>query len=153
MKGYYKNEAETKLALQEHDDGLTWLHTGDIGCMDEDGYLWFRQRKSKMIITNGYNIYPSQIEEIINGVSGVALSCVVGIEDKLVGQRVVAVVQPTSMDANLDELKERVLEECKKNVAEYAMPCDVFFREEIPKTVVGKVNFKALTAEINEKKG
>lgn len=153
MKGYYKNEAETKLALHEHDDGLTWLHTGDIGMMDEDGYLWFRQRKSKMIITNGYNVYPSQIEEVINGVRGVALSCVVGLEDKLAGQRVVAVVQPTSMDADLDDLKARVLEECKQNVAEYEMPCDVIFRDEIPKTVVGKVNFKALTAEVNEKKG
>ena len=151
MKGYYKNEAETKIALQQHDDGLTWLHTGDLGCMDEDGYLWYRQRHCKMIITSGYNIYPSQIEEVINGCNGVTVSCVVGIEDRSVGQCVVAVVQPTSMDADLETLRKRILEECKKNVAEYAMPREVVFREEIPRTAMGKVNFKALTAEMNSK--
>lgn len=151
MKGYYKNEAETKIALQQHDDGQTWLHTGDIGCMDEDGYLWYRQRHCKMIITSGYNIYPSQIEEVINGCNGVTVSCVVGIEDRSVGQRVVAVVQPTSMDADLEALRKRILEECKKNVAEYAMPREVIFREAIPRTAMGKVNFKALTAEMNSK--
>lgn len=151
MKGYYKNEAETKIALQQHDDGLTWLHTGDLGCMDEDGYLWYRQRHCKMIITSGYNIYPSQIEEVINGCNGVTVSCVVGIEDRSVGQRVVAVVQPTSIDADLESLRKRILEECKKNVAEYAMPREVVFREEIPRTAMGKVNFKALTAEMNSK--
>ncbi len=151
MKGYYKNEAETKIALQQHDDGETWLHTGDLGCMDEDGYLWYRQRHCKMIITSGYNIYPSQIEEVINGCNGVTVSCVVGIEDRSVGQRVVAVVQPTSMDADLESLRKRILEECKKNVAEYAMPREVIFREAIPRTAMGKVNFKALTAEMNSK--
>jgi long-chain acyl-CoA synthetase len=151
MKGYYKNEAETKIALQQHDDGETWLHTGDLGCMDEDGYLWYRQRHCKMIITSGYNIYPSQIEEVINGCNGVTVSCVVGIEDRSVGQRVVAVVQPTSMDADLESLRKRILDECKKNVAEYAMPREVIFREAIPRTAMGKVNFKALTAEMNSK--
>lgn len=153
MKGYYKNEAETKLALQEHDDGKTWLHTGDIGCMDEDGYLYYRQRHCKMIITSGYNIYPSQIEEVINGCNGVAVSCVVGIEDRSVGQRIVAVVQPTNMDMDLDSLRERILDACKKNVAEYAMPREVIFKEELPRTAMGKVNFKKLTADMNEKKG
>lgn len=151
MKGYYKNEAETKIALQQHDDGLTWLHTGDLGCMDEDGYLWYRQRHCKMIITSGYNIYPSQIEEVINGCNGVTVSCVVGIEDRSVGQRVVAVVQPANMNADLDALRNRILEECKKNVAEYAMPREIYFREEIPRTAMGKVNFKALTTEMNKK--
>ena len=151
MKGYYKNEAETKIALQQHDDGKTWLHTGDLGYMDEDGYLWYRQRHCKMIITSGYNIYPSQIEEVINGCNGVTVSCVVGIEDRSVGQRVIAVVQPTSMDADLETLRKRILEECKKNVAEYAMPREVIFKEAIPRTAMGKVNFKALTAEMNKK--
>lgn len=153
MKGYYKNEAETNIALQMHDDGKKWLHTGDIGCMDEDGYLYYRQRHCKMIITSGYNIYPSQIEEVINGCNGVAVSCVIGIEDRSVGQRVVAVVQPVSMDMDLDALRERILDACKKNVAEYAMPREVIFKEDMPRTAMGKVNFKKLTADMNEKKG
>ena len=153
MKGYYKNEVETNLALQMHEDGEKWLHTGDIGCMDEDGYLYYRQRHCKMIISAGYNIYPTQIEEVINGCNGVAVSCVIGIEDRSVGQRVVAVVQPTSMSADLDALRERILEACKNNVAEFAMPRDVIFQEELPRTAMGKINFKKLTADMNEKKG
>lgn len=151
MKGYYKNEVETKLALREHDDGKVWLHTGDIGAMDEDGYLYYRQRHSKMIITAGYNIYPSQIEEVINRVNGVVVSCVVGVEDRSVGQRVVAVVQPVSMDMDFDSLRNRILEACKKEVAEYAMPRDVVFKEALPRTAMGKVNFKKITAEMNGK--
>ena len=153
MKGYYKNEVETNLALQMHEDGETWLHTGDIGCMDEDGYLYYRQRHCKMIISAGYNIYPTQIEEVINGCNGVAVSCVIGIEDRSVGQRVVAVVQPTSMSADLDSLRERILEACKNNVAEFAMPRDIIFQEELPRTAMGKINFKKITADMNEKKG
>ena len=153
MKGYYKNEVETNLALQMHEDGEKWLHTGDIGCMDEDGYLYYRQRHCKMIISAGYNIYPTQIEEVINGCNGVAVSCVIGIEDRSVGQRVVAVVQPTSMNADIDSLRERILEACKNNVAEFAMPRDVIFQEELPRTAMGKVNFKKITADMNEKRG
>lgn len=152
MKGYYKNEVETKLALQIHEDGETWLHTGDIGCMDEDGYLYYRLRHCKMIISAGYNIYPTQIEEVINGCNGVAASCVVGIEDRSVGQRVVAVVQPMSMNADLDALRDRILDACKKNIAEYAMPREVVFKEEIPRTRMNKIDFKKLTADMNEKK-
>ncbi len=151
MKGYYKNETETNLALQVHEDGKTWLHTGDIAAMDEDGYIYYRQRHSKMIITSGYNIYPSQIEDVINRCAGVTVSCVVGVEDRSVGQRVVAVVQPASMDADLEDLRKRILDECKKNVAEFAMPREVIFQEALPRTAMGKVNFKQITADMNQK--
>lgn len=153
MKGYYQNEVETKIALQQHDDGEVWLHTGDVGCMDEDGYLYYRLRHCKMIITSGYNIYPTQIEEVINGVNGVAASCVIGIEDRSVGQRVVAVVQPANMNADLEPLRERILDACKKNVAEFAMPREVIFKEELPRTRMGKIDFKNLTADMNAKRG
>ena len=152
MKGYYKNEVETNLALQVHSDGKKWLHTGDVGYMDEDGYLYYRQRHCKMIITAGYNIYPTQIEEVINECRGVLLSCVIGVEDKALGQRVVAVVQPADMNMDLEALKKRILEKCKDNVADFAMPREIIFREELPKTAMGKVNFKALTKEISSQK-
>ena len=152
MKGYYKNEVETNLALQVHSDGKKWLHTGDIGCMDEDGYLYYRQRHCKMIITAGYNVYPTQIEEVINDCRGVLLSCVVGIEDKTLGQRVIAVVQPADMNMDLEALRKRIFDKCKDNVADFAMPKEIIFREELPKTAMGKVNFKALTKEISDQK-
>lgn len=151
MKGYYKNEAETNLALQLHNDGKKWLHTGDIGYMDEDGYLYYRQRHCKMIITSGYNVYPTQIEEIINDCPGVAMSCVVGIPDRTLGQRITAIVQPVSMNINQDELCKKILEKCKNNVADFAIPKDIVFKEELPKTAMGKVNFKALTEEFSNK--
>ena len=152
MKGYYNNEAETNIALQLHEDGKKWLHTGDIGYMDEDGYLYYRQRHCKMIITSGYNVYPNQIEDVINTCTGVALSCVVGVPDRALGQRVVAVVQPTSMNVDLDALSVKIMEKCKKNVADFALPREIVFKEEFPKTAMGKVNFKAITKELEGRK-
>lgn len=150
MRGYYRNEKETALAMQKHPDGKTWLHTGDIAYMDEDGYLYYRQRHSKMIIVSGFNVYPIQIEEVINSCDGVAVSCVVGVENRA-GTQVVAVVQPVSMDMDLDELRARIVEKCKKDVAEFSQPRKIVFQEALPRTAVGKIDFKRVTAEMNQK--
>lgn len=150
MKGYYNNEAETALALQTHEDGEVWLHTGDIGCIDEDGYLYYRQRSSRMIIMAGNNVYPTQIENEINQCDDVLTSCVIGVSTKGMGQRIIAVVQPTSMQINLDELRKEIIEKCEKNVAAYAMPQEIVFREILPKTAMGKVNFRALMEEMSK---
>ena len=152
MKGYYNNEAETKFALQKHADGLTWLHTGDIGCVDEDGYFYFRQRHCRMIITAGYNVYPTQIEDVISKCNEVSLCCVVGAQDRSLGQRIVAFVQPTNINTDLDALRKQILDNCRKNVASFAIPQEIFFREELPTTAFGKVNFRMLSDEINKKK-
>lgn len=149
MKGYYKNEAETANALQKHADGKVWLHTGDIGCMDEDGYIYFRQRYSRMLIVAGYNVYPTQIENVINTCENVNTSCVVGIAGRASVQKIVAVVKPTSMDVDLELLRKEIIKVCEKNVADFAMPQEIVFREEMPKTAMGKVSFKALTDEMN----
>lgn len=151
MKGYYKNERETNIALQTHQDGKKWLHTGDIGYLDDDGYLYYRQRYCKMIITSGYNVYPSQIEEVINECSGVVTSCVIGVEDRTLGQKITAVVQPVSMNSNLESLRQKIIKKCQENVADFAIPKEIVFKEELPKTAMGKINFKALTEELNNK--
>ncbi len=151
MKGYYKNEIETANALQKHADGKTWLHTGDIGCVDEDGYVYYRQRHSRMIILAGYNVYPTQIENVINQCNGVTTSCVIGVTGRGSGLRIVAVVQPTSMDINLDALRKQILNVCEKNVADYAMPKEIIFKENLPKTAMGKVSFKKLVEEMEKK--
>lgn len=151
MKGYYKNETETALALQTHADGKKWLHTGDIGCVDEEGYLYFRQRHCRMIITAGYNVYPTQIEDLILKCPGVSLCCVIGAADRTLGQRIVAFVQPLSMNADLDSLREKIMEECKKNMAEFSLPREIIFREKLPTTAMGKVNFKVLMEEMKTK--
>ncbi len=151
MKGYYNNEEETAHALQLHKDGKIWLHTGDIGCLDEEGYFFYRQRSSRMIIMAGNNVYPTQIENVINQCNDVMTSCVIGVESKGMGQRIVAVVQPVSMQTNLEELRKEIIENCKKNVADFAMPKEIIFKEELPKTAMGKVNFRALADEYSSK--
>lgn len=152
MKGYYENEEETAAALRKHADGKTWLHTGDIACVDEDGYLYYRQRHFRMIIIAGYNVYPTQIEEVINKCPAVNNSCVVGINAKG-GKKIVAVIQPTSMEHDLEALRQQILSMCEQNVATYAMPREIIFREELPRTAMGKVNFRKLVDELESRKG
>lgn len=153
MLGYYNNEEETARVLQKHTDGKIWVHTGDIGCIDEDGYIYYRQRYSRMLIVAGNNVYPTQIENVINTCKNVNTSCVIGVTGKASIQKIVAVVQPTSMNIDFSQLREEILKACKKNVADYAIPQEIVFREEMPKTAMGKVSFKALTEEMNNKKG
>jgi len=80
MMGYLNNEEETYQTLREHEDGITWLHTGDIGCIDEDGYVYFKQRLKRMIISSGYNVYPSHIEKVLNEHNAVLMSTVIGVD-------------------------------------------------------------------------
>ena len=104
-----------------------------------------------MIVTNGYNVYPSQLENILDGHDYVHLSCVIGVKDPIKMQRVKAFVvlkpgyQPT------EACKKELLDYCRKHIAKYAMPSDIEFREELPKTLVGKVAYRVLEEEENAK--
>ena len=149
MLGYKDNPAETVQTLRQHEDGNIWLHTGDLGYMDTDGFVYFRQRIKRMLITNGYNVYPSQLENIIDGHEKVLLSCVIGIRDEQRGQRIKAYIVPMpGIEAN-DALKEEILAYCKQHIAKYALPREVEFRSELPKTLVGKVAYRVLEEEAN----
>lgn len=151
MLGYYNNEEETAKVLQKHADGKIWVHTGDIGCMDKDGYIFYGQRYSRMIIVAGNNVYPTQIEKVINQCDSVNTSCVIGVTGKAATQKIIAVVQPTSMDADFNAIRKEIMELCEKNVADYARPQEIVFREEMPKTAMGKVSFKKLIEEMEGK--
>ena len=78
MMEYINNPKETADTLRRHADGLIWVHTGDLGMMDEDGFIYFKQRIKRMIITSGYNVYPSQIENVLDAHELVHMSCVIG---------------------------------------------------------------------------
>ncbi len=122
--------------------------------MDEDGYVYFRQRIKRMIITNGYNVYPSQIENVIDGIPEVAYSCVIGVKDARRGQRVEAYVVPRdssrySTEEAREALKESVLETLRRDVAVYALPKAIHLRNDLPKTLVGKVSYRLLEEEAN----
>ena len=149
MLGYLDNPKETALVLQRHNDGRIWLHTGDLGKMDEDGFVYFSQRIKRMIITSGYNVYPGQLENIIDGHEKVLLSCVIGVKDPYRVQRVKAYVVPMPGIEPTEELKEELLSYCEKRIAKYAMPREVEFRTELPKTLVGKVAYRVLEEEAN----
>ena len=151
MLGYYGRPDENATALVRHSDGDVWLHTGDLGVMDEDGFVYFRQRIKRMIITSGYNVYPSQIENVLDGHEAVSMSCVIGVKDDYKMQRVKAFVVVKDGFNPSEELKNDILSYCKKRVSKYAMPCDIEFRKELPKTLVGKVAYLVLEREEAEK--
>lgn len=149
MTGYLNNPGETADALRVLPDGNTWLYTGDLGFMDEDGYVYFRQRIKRMIITNGYNVYPGVIENIIDGIDEVSYSCVIGVKDPRRMQRVRAYVVLRDGVKPSNELKEKIMAELRVNVAKYALPREIIFRPELPKTLVGKVAYRLLEEEAN----
>ena len=149
MLGYMDNPDETAHTLRRHADCRIWLHTGDLGYMDEDGFVYFRQRIKRMLITNGYNVYPSQLENIIDGHEKVLLSCVIGIKDAQRGQRIKAYIVPMPGIEPNDALKADILEYCKAHIAKYALPREIEFRTELPKTLVGKVAYRVLEEEAN----
>ena len=147
MLGYVNNPEETALVLQRHNDGRIWLHTGDLGCMDTDGFVYFRQRIKRMIITSGYNVYPSQLENIIDGNENVLLSCVIGVKDPYKMQKVKAFVVLKPGVAPTEAVRQDLMAYCRKRIAKYAMPYEIEFREELPKTLVGKVAYRVLEEE------
>ena len=147
MLGYLDNPEETAQTLRVHADGKTWLHTGDLGCMDTDGFVYFRQRIKRVIITSGYNVYPSQLENIIDGHEKVLLSCVIGVKDPYKMQKVKAYVVLKPGIPPSDAIKAELLDYCRSRIAKYAMPYDIEFREELPKTLVGKVAYRVLEEE------
>lgn len=147
MKGYYKNEEETKAVLQVHEDGKTWLHTGDMFCRDDEGYFYFRQRISRMVISAGYNIYVTQVEKAIMTCPAVAQCCVVGVEDRALGHRIRAHVVLNDANADKELVRTKIMEQCKKNLAEYSHPHEIRFCDSLPMTSLGKVDFKALENE------
>jgi len=147
MIGYNNNPKETAQTLRPHADGHVWLHTGDLGAMDEDGFVYFKQRIKRMIITSGYNVYPSQVENALETHPAVQLSCVVGVRDAYKMQRVKAFVVLKKGIEPSGALKDDILEYMKQRVAFYAVPKELEFRDELPKTLVGKVAYRELEKE------
>ena len=145
MLGYINHEEENASTLRRHADGYTWLHTGDLGVMDEEGFVYFRQRIKRMIITNGYNVYPSQIENILEGHPAVQRSCVIGVSDPLKMQKVKAFVVLKDGVADTPELRDSIMEHCRKHIAKYALPAELEVRDSLPTTLVGKVAYTQLS--------
>jgi len=139
MKGYWNMPSETVLSLK---DG--WLYTGDIARMDEDGYFYIIDRKKDMIISEGFNIYPNEIDELILTHPKISDAAAVGVPDRLRGEKIILYVV---LKEGESALKEEIMGFCKERLAKYKVPKKVEFRKEIPKTPVGKVLRRVLREE------
>lgn len=143
MKGYYKNPEATAEVLK---DG--WLHTGDIGTMDEEGYLSVVDRKKDIIIAGGFNIYPNEIDDVLFTHPKIAEACTIGVSDQYRGESVKAYVVPKMGETiSLEEIQEH----CKKELAAYKIPKELECIEELPKSGVGKILRRKLK-EMDEEK-
>jgi long-chain acyl-CoA synthetase len=139
MKGYYKRPEATAEAMR---DG--WFHTGDIGIMDEEGYLSIVDRKKDMILRGGYNVYPRELEEVIMTHEAVSLVAVIGIPDERLGEEVKAFIV-RKQGAELTE--EEFIAWCKAQFAANKYPRHVEFRESLPIGGTGKILKRALREE------
>ena len=151
MLGYIGHEEENKETMRLHADGHVWLHTGDLGKMDDEGFIYFRQRIKRMIVTSGYNVYPSQLENIIEGHPAVQRSCVIGVKDPLKMQRVKAFIVLKDGYKADEAMREDLMKHCKAHIAKYALPSEIEFRDSLPTTLVGKVAYTVLEKEESEK--
>ena len=147
MKEYMNHPEETAQTLRTHADGLTWVYTGDLGTMDDQGFVYFKGRAKRMIISSGYNIYPAQLENILDAHEMVQMSCVIGVPDSYKMQKVKAFVKLVPEARPTEETKQLLMAYCRQHIAKYAMPYDIEFKAEMPKTLVGKVAYRVLEEE------
>ena len=152
MMGYLGDDIETAQVLRLHDDGKLWLHTGDIGYLGEDGLIYFAQRLKRIIISSGYNIYPTHLESIINSHEAVLTSTVIGIDHHYKGQvpKAFIVLKPGYKPGK--RLEREIRELLERNIPIYALPASYEFRDKLPTTKVGKVAFRELEKEEKAKK-
>lgn len=143
MKGYWKKPVETAEAIR---DG--WLYTGDIATKDEDGYYYIVGRKKDMVIAGGLNIYPAEVEEVFYQHPAIAETCVFGVPDSYLGEKLLAVVV-LKKGVNLTE--KELLDWCQDKMARYKIPRGIEIREELPKTIVGKILRRQLVEEFSTK--
>lgn len=152
MMGYLGDEAETAQVLRLHDDGKLWLHTGDLGYIGEDGLIYFAQRLKRMIISSGYNIYPTHLESIINSHEAVLTSTVIGIDHPYKGQvpKAFIVLKPGYKAGR--RIEREIRELLERNIPIYALPAAYEFRDKLPQTKIGKVAFRELEKEEKNQK-
>ncbi len=153
MQGYIRNHKETKQTLRKHKDGRIWLHTGDEGSMDEDGFVYFKGRLKRMIITSGYCVYPKIIEDVIDSHPDVKMSCVIGIPHPYKVTVAKAFIVLKDGVGESEELLDSIKELVEKNLARFSWPYDYEFRSELPKTLVGKIAYNVLIHEEKMKNG
>ena len=144
MKGYWNRPDESARVLRTDDAGRIWFHTGDIGTMDADGFTSIVQRKKDMIIVDGFNVYPSEVETVLYTHPAVRLAAVIGIPDAYHGETVRACV---ALKPGTAATAEEVIAFCRTNLTDYKVPRSVEIRETLPMSAVGKILYRVLRDE------
>ena len=144
MLGYLNKPEETAETLKKHNDGKIWLHTGDIATMDKDGFFYFKIRLKRMIKSSGFNVYPAQVEDILYKHPDVLEACVIGVPDEKQVQIVKAFVVLKDPKNESKELEKVLIEYCTENLIKWSCPREIEFTNQLPKTLVGKIDFKQL---------
>ena len=144
MIGYLNNPKETLKALQTHADGKIWLHTGDIASMDEEGYVYYKQRLKRMIVSSGYNVYPSHIEDILNQHPDIYTSVVIGVPHPYKVEVAKAFIVLKDGVRHTKDVENSIKEHCEKNLPKYSLPYEYEFKNDLPKTLIGKVAYREL---------
>ncbi len=147
MLGYLDDPEATRETLRVHADGRTWLHTGDLGKMDADGFFYFTVRLKRMIKSSGFNVYPAQVEAVLYQHPLVAEACVAGVPDPSQVERVQAFVvlkDPTQANADTERA---LIEHCRARLIKWSCPRRIDFCAELPKTRVGKIDYKVLVQQ------
>ena len=152
MNGYLRNKKETKNTLKKHKDNLVWLHTGDLGSMDEDGFVYFKNRIKRLIVSSGYCLYPQYIENVIDSHPKVLMSCVIGIPHPYKVEVAKAFIVLKNKEDQTEEVLNAIKEHCERNISKYSWPYEYEFRDELPKTLIGKVAYNILIHEEEMKK-
>ena len=134
----YHNDPE-KTAATQHPAHPTWTTVGDLGYVDEEGFLYLTDRKAFMIISGGVNIYPQEVEDLFSLHPAVADIAVIGVPDEEMGERVVAFVQPSSSATPGPELAAELTAYARERIAHYKVPREILFRDELPRTPTGKM--------------
>lgn len=147
MRGYVDDDEANAATLRVHDDGRMWLHTGDIGRMDADGFFYFIARLKRMIKSSGFNVYPAQVEAVLYRHPAVAEACVVGVPDPQQVESVKAFVVPKEPRRAGRELAHELIAHCRANLIKWSCPREVEFRTTLPTTRIGKIDYRALQRE------
>ena len=147
MLGYLDQPEETANTLRTHEDGKVWLHTGDIGTMDADGFFYFKLRQKRMIKSSGMNVYPAQVEDVLYRHPDVLKACVIGVPDEKQVQRVKGFVVLRERGKAGPDMEKALIAHCQEHLIRWSCPREIEFRNDLPCTLVGKIAFNTLEQE------
>jgi len=147
MLGYLEHPEETAATLRRHPDGKIWLHTGDVGTMDEDGFFYFKLRQKRMIKSSGMNVYPAQVEDILYRHPDVQEACIIGVPDQAQVQIVKGIVVLKNPAKASPQMEKILIDYCREHLIKWSCPREIEFRDSLPKTLVGKIAFNKLEEE------